>query len=155
MHNHLLAYLKAQWVLHLLAGKKGEILIMFSNKRLLNRKGDRTITTLESVKFCTSKQPMSTTFLVSEFPIIWSKWSGELSLSFQQLFQRLCPPPCSPWTTVLDVLHLTWYFHNSSNGTYVFQLQQEQCEERQHSDEEAPNPSPLQWCGPTDFKMWL
>lgn len=32
---------------------------MFSNERLLNRKGDRNVTILESIKFCSSKQKNS------------------------------------------------------------------------------------------------
>lgn len=70
---------------------------MFSNKRLLNRKGDRNITILESGKFCTSKQPMPTMVLVSEFPIIWHAeviWRALPELS--AFNPEASPPLCSP-----------------------------------------------------------
>lgn len=136
MHNHHLACLKAQWEIYLLTGKKWRERYSAHSQTQSSKTDKSHNFKKESVKFHIRKQPMSTTYLGSESHHdmeSWSKRWAELLCRFQCSLPSSPQPSSSPSTTVLDVLHLTWYFHHRSNRTYVFQLQQEQCVERRAS----------------------
>lgn len=137
MHNYHLSCPKTQWKIYLLTGKKKKgkgIQHILKHSLLKQKRWDKSdYFKKESVKFRIGKQPMSTTYLASQsYPHVesWSKRWAELLRRFQRSFQSSLWPSCSLSTTVLDILHLTRYFHHRSNRTSVFQLQQEQCVER-------------------------
>lgn len=131
---------------------------MFSNKRLLNRKGDINLTILESAKLCTSKQPMPAMVLVSEFPIIWHAGVRDLNSSSwaPSFYSRGFP------SLILFVNNCSW----RPTSYLIFPLEKlwdicfpattrTMCGEMRLSNEAVPNPTLLPWCGPSEFKMWL